>query len=114
MPQVMIGLSGRDMKTTNEVWRIVKRSLNPEIRRRIGWRGRSSVLRQFILYGFERASENPGEFLRHIRDQQDPLFGSRGRAEAGADDRESLIPNWAAALPARASRRRKGRKGAPA
>ncbi|HEV2449273.1 MAG TPA: hypothetical protein VGU43_02550 [Thermoplasmata archaeon] len=110
MPQVMIGLSGRDMKTTSEVWRVVKRSLNPEIRRRIGWRGRGSLLRQFILYGFERASENPSEFLRHIRDLQDPLFGKRSRAEAGADAREALVANWAAALPASTStRRRRGR-----
>ncbi|MGI0156720.1 MAG: hypothetical protein ACREDE_11405 [Thermoplasmata archaeon] len=109
MPQVMIGLSGRDMKTTNEVWRVVKRALNPEIRRRIGWRGRGSLLRQFILYGFERASENPAEFLRHIRDLQDPLFGKRSRAEAGADARELLIANWAAALPASSKTGRKRR-----
>jgi hypothetical protein len=110
MPQVMIGLSGRDMKTTSEVWRVVKRSLNPEIRRRIGWRGRGSLLRQFILYGFERASENPAEFLRHIRDLQDPLFGKRSRAEAGADAREALVANWAAVLPAStATRRRRAR-----
>ncbi|MCI4342378.1 MAG: hypothetical protein L3K11_08435 [Thermoplasmata archaeon] len=111
MPQVMIGLSGRDMKTTGEVWRVIKRSLNPEIRRRIGWRGRGSLLRQFILYGFERASENPAEFLRHIRDVQDPLFGKRSRAEAGADAREALIPNWAAALPATKDRKRRRGRG---
>jgi archaeosine synthase len=54
MPQVMIGLSARDYHTTNEVWRLAKRHLNPAVRRRIGWRGRSSFLRQLILYGFEK------------------------------------------------------------
>jgi hypothetical protein len=112
MLQVMIGLSGRDMKTTNEVWRVIKRSLNPEIRRRIGWRGRGSLLRQFILYGFERASENPAEFLRHIREVQDPLFGKRTRAEAGANAREALVANWAASLPQTGpGRRRQKRSG---
>jgi hypothetical protein len=100
MPQVMIGLSARDYRTTNEVWRLAKRHLNPAVRRRIGWRGRSSFLRQLILYGFEKASENPGEFLRDVRDTHDPLFGRRGRSEAGADRREALIPAWETYFPA--------------
>src|SRR5580658_4091936 len=99
MPQVMIGLSARDYRTTNEVWRLAKRHLNPAVRRRIGWRGRSSFLRQLILYGFEKASENPGEFLREVRDTHDPLFGRRGRSEARAYHREALIPPWEAFLP---------------
>ncbi|MCI4343569.1 MAG: hypothetical protein L3J92_05595 [Thermoplasmata archaeon] len=99
MPQVMIGLSARDYRTTNEVWRLAKRHLNPAVRRRIGWRGRSSFLRQLILYGFEKASENPAEFLRDVRDTHDPLFGRRGRSEAGADRREGLLPAWEAFFP---------------
>ena len=99
MPQVMIGLSARDYKTTNEVWRMAKRHLNPMVRRRIGWRGRSSFLRQLILYGFEKASENPAEFLRSVRDSQDPIIGKRGRGEIGADHREGLIPVWEAFFP---------------
>lgn len=93
MPQVMIGLSARDHRTTNEVWRLAKRHLNPAVRRRIGWRGQSSFLRQLILYGFEKASENPAEFLREVRDTHDPLFGKRGRSEAGAErrDRKSVV-----------------------
>ena len=84
MPQVMIGISTRDYKTTNAVWRLAKRHLNPIVRRRIGWRGHSSFLRQLILFGFEKASENPGEFLRSVRDTHDPMFGRPGRHEAGA------------------------------
>lgn len=99
MPQVMIGLTARDYKTTNEVWRLAKRHLNPMVRRRIGWRGRSSFLRQLILYGFEKASENPGEFLRMVRESQDPIIGKRGRGEIGADQREALIPLWEAFFP---------------
>jgi hypothetical protein len=99
MPQVMIGLSPRDYRTTNEVWRSAKRHLNPAVRRRIGWRGRSSFLRQLMLYGFEKASENPAEFLRAVRDTHDPLFGRRGRSEAGADLREAMIPAWEAFFP---------------
>jgi hypothetical protein len=99
MPQVMIGLSARDYRTTNEVWRLAKRHLNPAVRRRIGWRGRSSFLRQLILYGFEKASANPEEFLREVREIHDPLFGRRGRSEAGADRRESLVTRWVEFFP---------------
>jgi hypothetical protein len=114
MPQVMIGLSARDYKTTNEVWRMAKRHLNPMVRRRIGWRGRSSFLRQLILYGFEKASENPGEFLRQVRETQDPMLGKKGRGEIGADHRESLVAVWEAFFPsAPASSRGRRGKGAP-
>ena len=99
MPQVMIGLSARDYRTTNEVWRLAKRHLNPAVRRRIGWRGRSSFLRQLILHGFEKASENPAEFLREVRDVHDPLFGRRGRSEAGADRREAMVAQWQGIFP---------------
>ncbi|MGI0150588.1 MAG: hypothetical protein ACREC5_01460 [Thermoplasmata archaeon] len=106
---MMIGLTTRDHKTTNEVWRLAKRHLNPMVRRRIGWRGRSSFLRQLILYGFEKASENPGEFLRQVRDGQDPMLGKRGRGEAGADHRESLVAVWEAYFPNTPSRSRKSK-----
>ncbi len=99
MPQVMIGLSARDHRTTNEVWRLAKRHLNPAVRRRIGWRGQSSFLRQLILYGFEKASEDPAEFLRQVRETHDPLFGRRGRSEAGAERREALLGAWQAFFP---------------
>ena len=113
MPQVMIGLSSRDYRTTSEVWRMAKRHLNPMVRRRIGWRGRSSFLRQLILYGFEKASENPAEFLRQVRDTHDPMFGKKGRSEAGADRRESLVGSWEAFFPASSGNGRKGRKAVP-
>ncbi len=115
MPQVMIGLSARDYRTTNEVWRLAKRHLNPAVRRRIGWRGRSSFLRQLILYGFEKASEHPGDFLREVRDLHDPLFGKRGRTEAGADRREAMVAAWQQVFPeptpAARGRKRPGRPG---
>lgn len=100
MPQVMIGLSARDFRTTNEVWRRAKRHLNPTVRRRIGWRGRSSFLRELMLYGFERASDDPTEFFRTVREAHDPLFGRRGRGEAGAERREALVAQWEAFFPA--------------
>jgi hypothetical protein len=112
MPQVMIGLSARDARTTNEVWRMAKRHLNPMVRRRIGWRGRSSFLRQLILFGFEKASENPSEFLRQVRDTHDPMFGKRGRSEAGAERREALVASWEAFFPATATAGKRGRKTA--
>jgi len=112
MPQVMIGLSARDSRTTGEVWRLAKRHLNPMVRRRIGWRGRSSFLRQLILYGFEKASENPGQFLREVRETHDPMFGKRGRTEAGAERREALVAAWEAFFPAAPAGRR-GKKAAP-
>ncbi len=102
MPQVMIGLSARDYRTTNEVWRLAKRHLNPTVRRRIGWRGRSSFLRELILYGFEKASGDPAAFLRDVRETHDPLFGRRGRTEAGADRREAMIASWQGVFPAAA------------
>jgi hypothetical protein len=110
MPQVMIGLSARDYKTTNEVWRLAKRHLNPIVRRRIGWRGRSSFLRQLILFGFERASQNPAAFLHEVRETHDPLIGKRGRSEAGAERREALISAWAAFFPADVPTGRRTRK----
>jgi hypothetical protein len=113
MPQVMIGLSSRDYRTTNEVWRLAKRHLNPAVRRRIGWRGRSSFLRELILFGFEKASADPAGFLRDVRETHDPLFGRRGRSEAGADRREGLIAAWESVFPAppsvTAPRRRSGK-----
>jgi hypothetical protein len=113
MPQVMIGLSARDYKTTNEVWRLAKRHLNPIVRRRIGWRGRSSFLRQLILYGFERASENPAAFLHEVRETHDPLIGKRGRSEAGAERREAMIGAWSAFFPSDTTPGRRPRKPAP-
>jgi hypothetical protein len=113
MPQVMIGLSARDYKTTNEVWRLAKRHLNPIVRRRIGWRGRSSFLRQLILYGFERASENPAGFLHEVRETHDPLIGKRGRSEAGAERREALIAAWGAFFPSEVAPSRRPRRSAP-
>ena len=95
----MIGLSARDYRTTNEVWRLAKRHLNPAVRRRIGWRGRSSFLRELILFGFEKASADPAGFLRDVREAHDPLIGRRGRSEAGADRREAMIPSWLALFP---------------
>jgi hypothetical protein len=99
MPQVMISLSARDFRTANDVWRLAKRHLNPAVRRRIGWRGRSSFLRELLLYGYERASEQPSEFLRAVRETHDPLFGRRGRGEAGSERRESLVASWEALFP---------------
>jgi hypothetical protein len=110
MPQVMIGLSGKDYKTTTDVWRLAKRSLNPMVRRRIGWRGRSSLLREFMLYGFELASQNPENFLRAVRDNHDPLFGRKGRKDAGAERRETLVASWESFFPSQ-ERGSKGRKG---
>ncbi len=115
MPQVMIGLSARDYRTTNEVWRLAKRHLNPAVRRRIGWRGRSSFLRELILFGFERASTDPAGFLRDVRETHDPLIGRRGRTDAGAERREALIAAWAALFPPAPTAsppRRKATKGA--
>jgi hypothetical protein len=110
MPQVMIGLSARDYRTANDVWRLAKRHLNPAVRRRIGWRGRSSFLRELILFGFAKASENPAGFLREVRDQHDPLIGRRGRAEAGAEQREAMVVAWEAIFPAPTSTARPRRR----
>ena len=110
MPQVMIGLSARDYRTTSEVWRLAKRHLNPAVRRRIGWRGRSSFLRQLILYGFEKASNDPAAFLREVRDTHDPLFGRRGRSEAGAERREAMVSAWEAFFPRPPAAERSRRK----
>ncbi len=99
MPQVMIGLSARDYRTTNEVWRLAKRHLNPALRRRFGWRGRSSFLRQLMLFGVEKASADPAAVLRDVRETHDPLFGRRGRSEAGADRRESMVALWQGFFP---------------
>jgi hypothetical protein len=100
MTQVMIALSARDDKTTAAVWRLAKRNLNPVVRRRMGWRGRSSFLRQLILYGFERASEDPIAFLKETRDTHDPLVRSKGRAEAGVERREAMVARWETIFPA--------------
>ncbi len=99
MPQVMIALSTKDYKTTTAIWRMAKRNLNPQVRRRIGWRGRSSILREFILYGFEQASKDPQEFLREVRDTNDPLMGRKGRKDRGAERRETMVGHWNTLFP---------------
>ncbi len=112
MPQIVIGLSARDFRTTNEVWRLAKRHLNPAVRRRLGWRGRSSFLRELALFGFERASEDPSGFLRAVRETRDPLIGRRGRGEAGAERREALVAAWAQLFPPSPAPS-KGRRSSP-
>jgi hypothetical protein len=104
----MIGLSARDDKTTNAVWRLAKRNLNPVVRRRMGWRGRSSFLRQLILYGFEKASEDPVAFLRDVRETHDPMIGSKGRSEGGVERREAMVARWETVFPSSSAGR--GRK----
>jgi hypothetical protein len=112
MPQVVIGLSARDFRSTNEDWRLAKRHLNPAVRRKIGWRGRSSFLRELALFGFERASEDPAAFLRTVRDARDPLFGRRGRGDAAAERREALVAVWERVFP-QPSAPVRSRRGAP-
>ncbi len=112
MPQVVIGLSARDFRSTNDVWRLAKRHLNPAVRRRIGWRGRSSFLRELALYGFERASEDPAAFLRAVRDARDPMFGRRGRGDAAAERREALVASWTRLFPEAAAGARARRAAA--
>lgn len=107
MPQVVIGLSARDFHTTNDVWRLAKRHLNPAVRRKIGWRGRSSFLRELAPYGFERASEDPTGFLCAVRDARDSLFGRRGRGDAAAERRETLVDAWERVFPGPPARRRR-------
>ena len=99
MPQVMIAMSVKDYKTLSTLWRMSKRSLNPMARRRIGWRGRSSILREFMLYGFERATQDPQAFLRSVRETKDPLIGKRGRKDRGAERREALLMSWESIFP---------------
>jgi hypothetical protein len=99
MPQVMIALSVKDYKTQSTVHRMAKRSLNPNSRRRIGWRGRSSIMREFILYGFEQAAKDPEAFLQTVRETKDPLLGKKGRKDAGAERREGLVAAWEGVFP---------------
>ena len=110
MPQVMIALSVKDYKTLSNVWRSAKRSLNPLARRRIGWRGRSSLLRELILYGFEEATKDPQAFLRSVRDTKDPLIGKKGRKDIGSERREALLMAWESTFPG-PERSVKGHKG---
>lgn len=112
MPQVVIGLSARDFRSTNDVWRLAKRHLNPAVRRKIGWRGRSSFLRELTLFGFERASEDPAAFLRGVRDARDPLFGRRGRGDPAAERREALVAAWQRVFP-QAPASSRGRRAGP-
>lgn len=107
----MIALSGKDYKTTTTVWRMAKKNLNPQARRRIGWRGRSSLLRELMLYGFEQASRDPAAFLRDVRESRDPLLGKKGRKDLGAERREALVASWQAFFPGD-SRPAKPKRGA--
>ena len=111
MPQVMIALSVKDYRTLSTLYRMAKRSLNPEARRRIGWRGRSSILREFMLYGFEQASKDPQAYLRRVRDTKDPLIGPKGRRDVGAERREIALPAWEPVFPGpeHSIKRRKGK-----
>ena len=91
MRQVMIALSVKDYRALSKLYRMEKRSLNPGARRRIGSRGRSKVLREFMLYGFEQASKDPQAYLKWVRDTKDPLIGTKGRKLARSAGR-SLCP----------------------
>ncbi|HYB77872.1 MAG TPA: hypothetical protein VEE83_04225, partial [Thermoplasmata archaeon] len=55
-------------------------------------------------------SANPEEFLREVRDTHDPLFGRRGRSEAGADRREAMVVRWEGFFPSPAPSSRPRRK----
>ena len=110
MPQVMIALSVKDYKTLSTLHRIARRSLNPNSRRRIGWRGRSSILRELMLYGFEEATKDPQTFLRSVRDTKDPLIGKKGRKDIGSERREALLMAWERTFPG-PERAIKGHKG---
>ena len=99
MPQVMIVLSVKDYKTLSTLHRMAKRSLNPNSRHRIGWRGRSSILRELMLYGFEEATKDSQAFLRSVRDTKDPLVGKKGRKDIGSERREALLMAWERTFP---------------
>lgn len=103
-------MSVKDYKTTTTVWRLAKRSLNPNARRRIGWRGRSSILREFMLFGFEQATKDPQAFLRSVRETRDPLVGKKGRKDLGAERREVLVGAWQGIFPSESASHR-GKKG---
>ena len=113
MPQVMIGLSVKDHKSLSGVWHQTKHALNTQVRRRIGLRGRSSLLREFMMFGFEEASKDPEKFLRLVRDSRDPMMGKHGKSDLGAERREELVEKWTAYFPAVERKARVTRKSAP-
>lgn len=113
MPVVMMVLSSRDHKTLGQAWRAARAGLHPGSRRRMGLRGRSSLMRELILWGFEEASKDPEEFLRYVRESRDPLFGRvDGRHDRAAERREELLSSWAKAFdhPERSPRSGRGAK----
>lgn len=101
MPMVMMVLSTKDHRTLSHAWRSARGGLQSGARRRMGLRGRSSLMRELILWGFEQASTDPEAFLRYVRDTRDPMFGrADGRKDMAADRREQLLASWSQAFDA--------------
>ncbi len=99
MPMVMMVLSTKDHRSLSQAWRAARSGLHPGTRRRLGLRGRSSLMRELTLWGFEQASHDPEGFLRYVRDTRDPLFGrADGRRDLAAERREALVESWAKAF----------------
>lgn len=109
---VMMVLSPKDHRTLSQAWRTARSGLNSGTRRRMGLRGRSSLMRELILWGFEEASRDPEAFLRFVRDSRDPFFGKTdGRSDPAGARREELLISWSRAfgpMDGGASRRRRG------
>ena len=96
---VMMVLSTRDHKTFAHAWRTARAGLHPSTRRRMGLRGRSSLMRELILWGFEQASSDPEAFLRYVRETRDPLIGrTDGRHDLGSERREAMLASWSQAF----------------
>ena len=99
MPMVMMVLSTKDHRTIAQAWRTARGGLESEARRRMRLRGRSSLMRELLLWGYEQASADPEAFLRYVRDTRDPLVGQPdGRKDRAADRREELLEVWGRAF----------------
>ena len=115
MPMVLMVISVRDHETLSRAWRAARGGHHPSVRRRMGLRGRSSLLRELILWGFERASEDPDQFLRFVRDSRDPMLDrADGRRDPGSARRQDLLESWSSCFEDGGARRGKARRGATA
>ena len=92
-------MSVKDHKSLSSVWHLTKHALSTQVRRRVGLRGRSSLLREFMMFGFEEASNDPEKFLRSVRDSRDPMMGKYGKKDEGAERREELVRVWEGYFP---------------
>lgn len=58
----------------HDIWKIIQKRMNPEVRERIGWKCAGDFLADVLVFGMDKSSEDPQAFIREVRECRDPIF----------------------------------------